>query len=93
MIEKALKFSNIRLNKKEFRKSKEQIDLMSVNGDQIVVSDKSKHNNEAFNYSIGYEEGGNVKPLCIILPQMSGYIKYFVVKDSVVKHSFFDLRW
>ena len=26
---------------------------------------------------IGYQEGGIVKPLCIILPQMSGYIKYF----------------
>ena len=26
---------------------------------------------------IGYQEGGIVKPLCIMLPQMSGYIKYF----------------
>ena len=26
---------------------------------------------------IGYLENGIVKPLCIILPQMSGYIKYF----------------
>ena len=24
-----------------------------------------------------YQEGEIVKPLCIILPQMSGYIKYF----------------
>ena len=50
---------------------------MSVNVDQIVVSDKFKHNNEGFKYFIGYQEGGIVKPLCIILPQMSGYIKYF----------------
>ena len=40
MSEKTLKFNNIRLNKKEFHKSKEPIDLMSVNVDQIVVSDK-----------------------------------------------------
>ena len=77
MSEKTLKFNNIRLNKKEFHKSKEPIDLMSVNVDQIVVSDKFKHNNEGFKYFIGYQEGGIVKPLCIILPQMSGYIKYF----------------
>ena len=50
---------------------------MSVIVDQIVVSDKFKHNNENFKYFIGYQEGETVKPLCIILPQMSGYIKYF----------------
>ena len=77
MSEKTLKFNNIRLNKKEFHKSKQPIDLMSVNVDQIVVSDKFKHNNKGFKYFIGYQEGGIVKPLCIILPQMSGYIKYF----------------
>ena len=77
MREKTLKFNNIRVNKKEFHKSKKPIDLMSVNVDQIVVSDKFKHNNEGFKYFIGYQEGGIVKPLCIILPQMSGYIKYF----------------
>ena len=77
MSEKILKFNNIRLNKKEFNKSKEPIDLMSVNVHQIVVSDKFKHNNEGFKYFIGYQEGEIVKPLCIILLQMSGYIKYF----------------
>ena len=30
-----------------------------------------------FKYFIGYQEGRIVKPLCVILPQMSGYIKYF----------------
>ena len=36
-----------------------------------------KHNNEGFKYFIGYLEGEIVKPLCIVLPQMSGHIKYF----------------
>ena len=75
MSEKTLKFNNIRLNKKEFYESKEPIDLLSLNVDQKVVSDKFKHNNEDFKYFIGYLEGGIVKPLCIILPQMSGYLK------------------
>ena len=77
MSEKTLKFNNIRLNKKEFHKSKEPIDLMSVIVDQIVAPDKFKHNNEGFKYFIRYQEGEIVKPLCIILPQMSGYITYF----------------
>ena len=49
MSEKTLKFNNIRLNKKEFKeKTKETIELMPVIVDQIVVSDKFKHNNEGF---------------------------------------------
>ena len=77
MSEKTLKFNNIRVNKKEFHKSKQPIDLMSVNIVQIVISGKFKHSGEGFKYFIGYQEGEIVKPLCSILPQMSGYIKYF----------------
>ena len=32
---------------------------------------------ECFKYFIGYLKGEVVKQLCIILPQMSGYIKSF----------------
>ena len=74
MTEKTLKFSNIRVNKKDFHKSKQSIDL---NVDHIVVSDKFKHSDDGFKYFIGYKEGEIVKALCIILPLMSGYIKYF----------------
>ena len=81
MTEKALQFNNVTANKKEFHKSKTPIDLMSVNVDQIVISDRFKLNNESFKYFIGYQEGEIVKPLCIILPQMSGYTKYFEQGD------------
>ena len=77
MSEKTLKFNNIIVNKKKLHKSKEPIDLLSVELYQIVVSYKSKHNGEGFKYFIGYRQGGIVKPLCIILLQMSGYIKHF----------------
>ena len=53
MSEKILKFNNIKLNKKEFHKSKEPIDLLSVDLNQIVVSEKFKHN--------------DFKALCILL--------------------------
>ena len=77
MSEKTLKFNDIILNKKNFYNSKKPIDLFSVNINQIVVSDKFKHNKKVFNHFIGYRVGKIVKPLCIILPQMSGYIKCF----------------
>ena len=48
MSKKTLKFNNTRLNEKDFPKSKEPIDLVSVNIDQIVVLNKFKHNKESF---------------------------------------------
>ena len=77
MNEKTLKFDNIKVNKKEFHKFKQPIKLDLANADQIVISDKFKHSDDGFKYFIGCEEDEIVKPLCIILPQMSGYRKYF----------------
>ena len=74
MSEKTLEFDNIRLNKKEFHKS--TLSKRRSNS-SIVVSDKFEHSDDGFKYFTGYKEGEIVKLLCIILPQMSGYIKYF----------------
>ena len=93
MSKKTLKFDNIRVNIKEFHKSKQPIDLDLIKVDQIIVSDKFKHSNGGFKYFIGCKEGEIVKPLCIILPQMTGHITYsenrgkkmsFVIKDDDV---------
>ena len=58
MSEKTLKFDNIRVNKKEFHKSKQPIDLNLINADQIAVSDsdKFKHDDDGFRYLIGSQE-------------------------------------
>ena len=72
MSEKTLKFDNSRVNKKGFHKSRQPLNVDLVNSDQIVVSGKFKHSDDGFKYFIGYKGGEIVKPLCIILPQMSG---------------------
>ena len=84
MSEKTLKFDNIRVNKKEFHKSKQPINLDLVNVDQIVISDKFKHSDDGFKYFIGYKRDEIVKPLYIILLQMSGYIKCFENEEKHV---------
>ena len=38
---------------------------------------KFKRSEQGYKYFIGYQENEIVKPLCIISPQTSGYIKYF----------------
>ena len=77
MSEETLKFVNIEINKKEFHKSKQPIDLSLVDTNKIVISDKFMHSDNGFKYFFGYDEDDIIKPLCVILPQMSGYIKYF----------------
>ena len=52
LSEKTLKFNNVRVNKREFHKSKQTIDLDLVTVDHIVISDKFKHSDESFKYFI-----------------------------------------
>ena len=61
---KKIKFGDKEIDKKEFYSSKQAISLDSVDLDKIVVSSKWKINDV-------------IQPLCVILPQMHGYIKYF----------------
>ena len=86
MNEKTLKFTNIKINKKGFHKSKHEIDLDSVTTDKIVVSAKFRHSEEGYKYFIGYKEDEIIRRLCIILPQMNGYIiweKYEGIWDVI----------
>ena len=71
-----LVFGNIVLRKENFHESKKGIKLKDVNVDKIVVSNKIKVNDEISKVFIGYTDE-NVIPLCLLLPQMSGWIKYF----------------
>ena len=82
MSEKTLKFDNIKVNKNEFHKSKQPINIDLINVYQIVVSDKFKPSDDSSKYFVGYKEGEIVILLFIILPQMSGYIKYFENGDK-----------
>ena len=65
------------LNKKEFHGSKQPTALNLVNVNQILISDKFKHSDKGFKYFIGYQNDDIIRPLWIILPQMSGCVKYF----------------
>ena len=66
-----------KLIKKKFYSSKEAILLDSVDLSKIVVSSRWKLNDTTYKYFCGYLNNDAIKPLCLILTQMSGYIKYF----------------
>ena len=72
-----IKFGNKEVNKKEFYSSKQAISLDSVDLNKIVVSRKWKINDTIYKHICGYLNNDTIQPLCVILPQLNGYIKYF----------------
>ena len=74
---KKIKFGDKEVDKKEFYMSKQAISLDSVDLDKIVVSSKWKINETTYKYLCGYLNNDVIQPLCVILPQVDGYIKYF----------------
>ena len=76
MNSQKIKFGDKEVDKKEFYSSKHAILLDSVDLRKIAVSNKWKINDVSL-YLCGYLDNDVVRPLCVILPQMSGYIKYF----------------
>ena len=74
---KKIKFGDKEVDKKELYSSKQAIPLDSVDLDKIVVSSKWKISETTYKYLCGYLNNDVIQPLCVILPQMDGYIKYF----------------
>ena len=77
MSSQKIKFGDKEVDKKTFYSSKEAILLDSVDLSKIVVPSKWKLNDATYKYFCGYLNNDVIKPLCVILPQMNGYIKYF----------------
>ena len=77
MSSQKTKFGDKEVNKKEFYSSKEASFLDSVDLSKIIVSSKWKIIDKKYKYFCGYINNGVIQPLCVILPQIKGYIKYF----------------
>ena len=77
MSSRKIKFGDKEVDKKKFYSSKQAISLDSVDLNKIVLSNKRKINDTTYKYLCGYLNNDTIQPLCVILPQMNGYIKYF----------------
>ena len=77
MSSEKIKSGDKEVDKKEFYSSKEATSLDSVDLSKIIASSKWKISDTKYKYFCGYLNNNFIKPLCVILPQMRGYIKYF----------------
>ena len=74
---KKIKFGDKEVYKTKFYSSKQAISLDSMDLNKFVVSNKWKINDTTYKYICRYLNNDTIQPLCVILPQMDGYIKYF----------------
>ena len=71
-------FDDKNINKRNFYKNKKLFDLNDIDVNKILVSKKGSYSTKnSLKYFIGYNDGDFIRLLCIILPQMIGYVKHF----------------
>ena len=73
-----MKRTNKKINKSNFYKNRKLSKTDDIDVNKILVSKKESYGKKSsFNYFIGYNDDDVIRPLCIKLPQMIGYVKYF----------------
>ena len=91
MSGKNIYFKSKKIKKSNFYKDKKINDVEEIDANNILASKEESYGNKnSLKYFIGYNDNGNIRPLCIKLSQMTGYaIKFgenatmsFIVKDK-----------
>ena len=78
MEQKVLIFGNQYVNKNAFYKHKKPISIDEVDITKIVLSKKDSYSKKgSFKYFMRHIKHVGVIPLCIKLPQMNAFAKYF----------------
>ena len=76
MSEKTSNFNGVEISKKKFH-AKQPIDLNLAGIHKIVIASREEHEDKNVKNFIDCLDVDFIRHLCIKLPQMSGFIKYF----------------
>ena len=75
---KSINFDKKNIKKSDFYKNKKLLKIEDIDINKIFVSQKESYGTKnATKYFIGYVDNDEIKPICIRLPKMIGYVKYF----------------
>ena len=67
-----------KIKKSNFYKNRKLFKIEGIDINNILVSKKELYGTKnSFKYFIGYNDENVIRPLCIRLPQMIGYVKFF----------------
>ena len=76
MSGKNITFQDKKIRKRTFYKNKKRNKTEDIDANNILVS-KKYDNKNLLKYFIGYNGNDIIRPLCIRLPQMTGYARKF----------------
>ena len=91
MSGKNINFDGKKIKRSSFYKNKKINNIEDIDVNNILVSKKEPYGTKnSHKYFIGYKDSDNIIPLCIKLPQMTGYARKFnenstmsfIVKDK-----------
>ena len=78
MSGKNIIFDDKKINKSNFYKNKKLFSIYDIEVDKILISKKGPYGKKSsFKYFLGYNDEDVIRPICINLPQMTGYVKHF----------------
>ena len=78
MSGKSINFDDKKINKSNFHKNKKLFSFNDIDVNKMLVSKKESYGTKnSLKYFIEYNDGDVIRPLCIIIPQMIGYVKHF----------------
>ena len=78
MSNKTTIFEYKKISKSNFYKNKKILNLFDLDVNKILVSKKESYRTKnSLKCFIGYNDDDVIRPLCINLPQMIGYVKNF----------------
>ena len=78
MANKIINFEDKKINKWNFYKNKKLFNLNDIDANKKLVSKKELYDTKnSYKYFIGFNDGDVIRPLCISLSQMIGYVKHF----------------
>ena len=61
-----------------FTRNKKLFSIYHIEVDKILISIKEPYGNKSsFKYFLGHDDDDVIRPWCIELPQMIGYVKHF----------------
>ena len=101
MSGKNINFDDKKIKKSIFYKNKRIYSTDNIDVNNILVSKKEPYGTKnSLKYFIGYNDNDNIRPLCIRLPQMTGYARKFdenatlsfIVKNKQLLKSYTKIR-
>ena len=83
MNEKSINFEDKKVNQSTFYKNKKLFNIHDLDVNKILVSKKESYGTKnLLKYFLGYYDDV-IRPLCIKLPQMIGYVKNFDNNETI----------